>query len=79
MAEGKCKGGAAEVGSLYLFLSYLKMEFAPFRSAFHDQCKLIAMWHTNLMWVYDPRKPSLLKVSKASFYDYSISQKHILL
>lgn len=44
MGEGQHKGGAAEVGSLYLLLlNHLKIEFAPFRSAFHQQCKLIEM------------------------------------
>lgn len=79
MGEGKCKGGAVEVGSLYLLLlNHLKIEFAPFRSAFHQQCKLIEMWNTNLPWVCDPRKPFLLRLSKTSFYDYSISQEHLL-
>lgn len=44
MGEGQCKGGGVEVGSLYLLLpNHLKKEFAPFRSAFHLQCKLIEM------------------------------------
>lgn len=44
MGEGQHKGGAAEVGSSYLLLlNHLKIEFAPFRSAFNQQCKLIEM------------------------------------
>lgn len=68
MGEGQCKGGGLEVGSLYLLLlNHLKIEFAPFRSAFHQKCKLIEMWRTNFLWVYDPRKPFLLRLSKISF------------
>lgn len=56
----------------------LKCFLGSFRSAFNWKCKLIEMWQSDLLWVCDPRKPFLVRISTTSFYDYSTTLKQLL-